>query len=790
MDSQDYENVPLRIQSIYDTCPPEEQQYLIRILEELSETGVSPTYDTLWLQDYKELPVDLDTFLCDERYLGATTDNGNAIYPYWKSAMHDVFDAGNKYVQVVFTGATRIGKTSTAITCAAYMLYRMMCLRDPQKFFQKKEVSQFSLLFFNLTLDLARSVAYREFNDTLKLSKWFNQHGTFSKSERNFYYIPEGGKIVVEAGSDVSHSLGKQVFCLVGTTEVYTTTGTYTLEQLASIQRKSRWKTFYSSDGRTIMPEDRPSAVVETKRVKHTYKVYVDDTHYVEGTPEHELMLLDGSYVRMDDIDEGDILFGICDDGDRNIKVVKVTEAFYTTSVPVYDVIDCRLNHNFTVKLGDTYIVAHNCAVLDEVNFAKSGVKDVNKAKGRIKEIFDSVVARVEGTFRQQGEVYGKIFAVSSKKTDSDFMEDHVQQQLSAGNEHLISFDKPQWEVLPEDQFSPERFYIAVGDRHRKGFVVTDDSDDALDELRDQGYQLMKVPIDMKSNFIADFDISLRDLAGIAVPGAMSFITQEVIDQCIGNRRSPFYQEILEIGTKDRYCIEEFFHMEVIDKSLLHCPMFIDVDLSLNDDKTGISGVSLTCRKDIENDEGKIVSLPSFTHVFSVAIKAPTGDKIPYSKITAFILWLRKQHFNISRCSRDQYQSEYMGQLLEAQGFTVDKLSVDRTADGYMAFRDVLMDQRIDLLDHQLLQDELIHLQRDGLSGVPDHPLGMSKDCADSLARATWNAIKNNSGIEVPRKSVAKAIQTINNPGRKKVVTKSDNLENLFPNLYPNSRRR
>lgn len=634
----EYESLPIRIQQIFDTCRDDEKHYLIQILQELSETGSSPTYDTLWLQDYVELPVDLDTFLCDDYYLGQTNRNGAAIYPYWKNSMHDIFDAGNQYVECVFTGATRIGKTSTAITCAAYMLYRMMCLRDPQAFFQKKEISQFSLLFFNLTLDLAKSVAFKEFNSTLAMSPWFLNHGQMSRSLKDPVYIPEGGKIVIEAGSDVSHSLGKQIFC----------------------------------------------------------------------------------------------------------------------------------------------------CVLDEVNFARSGVKDIQKAKARIKEIYDSAVARVEGTFRQQGEVYGKIFAVSSKKTDSDFLEDHVSQQLAAGNEHLISFDKPQWEVLPPDQFSPERFHIAVGDRHRKGFVITDDSEEALDELRDQGYQILEVPIDMKTNFIADFDISLRDLAGISVPGALSFITQDIIDQCIGDRRNPFYQEMLEIGTKDTYTIEEFFHTEFVDKSLFYAPMFIDVDLSLNDDKTGISGVALTGRKDIKGDDGKVTSLPSFTHVFSIDIKAPRGDKIPYSKITAFILWLRRQHFNIERISRDQYQSEYMGQLLEEQGFTVDKLSVDRKPDGYNSFRDVLMDQRIDLLDIQELQDELIKLQRDALSLVPDHPIGGAKDMSDSLARATWNAILHNSGISVPRKSVAKAIATVNKP---KYTGNSQNLQNLFPNLYPNRRR-
>ena len=124
-------------------------------MQELSDTGESPTYETLWLQDYVEIPVDLDTFLCEDEYLGLTNRNGDAVYPYWKIAMHDIFDAGNQYHECIFTGATRIGKTSTAITCTCYMLYRLMCLRDPQKFFNKKEVSKFTISFFNVTKDLA-----------------------------------------------------------------------------------------------------------------------------------------------------------------------------------------------------------------------------------------------------------------------------------------------------------------------------------------------------------------------------------------------------------------------------------------------------------------------------------------------------------------------------------------------------------------------------------------------------------------------------------------------------------
>ena len=606
-----------RIYKIYKSSPKPEQEFLRKILEEIAMFGYSDTYSNVWLSDYKEIPVDIETFLSSEEYLGLATREGEAIYPYWWNVFHDIFDNGNKYEECIFTGATRIGKTSTAINCAAYMLYRLMCLRDPQAYFHKKDVSKFSIMFFNITKDLASGVAYREFNDTLKSSPWFREHGSFSKSEQNFYYIPEGDKIAIDFGSDASHGLGRQIFCVI----------------------------------------------------------------------------------------------------------------------------------------------------IDEANFRKAGIKDINKAKQYMMDMYNTLSARVKGTFRMHGEVYGKLFVVSSKNTDSDFIEEHVQRQMSSGaGEHMYVSDKPQWEVLPPRMFSSDKFYIAVGDRYKKGFVVPDNQSDevALEELRSQGYLILNPPIDMRPEFVADFDIALRDLAGISVPGAMSFISQSVIDKCLNlERRCPFYQDILQIGTQDSHTLEEFYHIEHISQFLKY-PTFIHLDLSKNTDRTGISGIAVTGRKDIQTLDGKTISQPTFTHLFSIAIEAPKGDRIPYAKITAFICWLRLRGLNIFKISRDQFQSEYMAQLLEAQGFEVNNISLDRTPDGYLGTRSILSEQRIDMLDHKLLQDELIHLQRDSVTGKVDHPVFLSKDVADSFAGALWNATLSNPGVTLGAKSTAGIIASIN----------------------------
>jgi len=764
-----FDDIPEKIYKIYHSCTPDEQKILMQILKELSDSdmGYSPTYTDIWLADYKEIPVDIDTFLNDDLYLGRTNRNGAAVYPFWRNELHTVFDAGNKFYEWILTGATRIGKTSTFNSGMAYMLYKLMCLRNPQAFFGKKDVTQFSVLFFNLTEELARGVAFREFNDTIAASPWFLQNGRMSSSKENSYYIPDGGKVSIDFGSSYAHGLGKHVYCLIAETSVLTKDGYKTLGELAK-KKTAVEIAQYDPAGRV---EFSKAKVQCTKLTHITVKLTLEDGSCIEGSKDHLMLTSLNKYKSLSDFAVGEAL--LCYQS-KPVKVTATKVVLHTREpVQLYDVIDIKPHHNFIIK-DKSHFISHNCCAMDEINFSQAGIRDVTKAKTRMREVYNVLSTRVKGTFKHGGEVFGKIFAASSKRSDSDFMEDYIAEQMAAGAaEHMHVSGAPQWEVLPPGTFSEKKFYIAVGDRHHKGFVVPDNqtSEEDLNALKQQGYALMTPPIDMRSDFVADFNVALRDLAGVAVPGSMSFITQELITACITKkRRNPFHQDILEIGVHDSYSIEEFFHIEDITPEIKAAGLYIHLDLALNTDRAGISGAGIIGRKDVEvtvpGQESKTMSLPVVGHGFSIAIQAPRGDKIPYDKILKFILWLRKIGLHIHVVSRDQFQSEYMGQLLDTNGFKEEKISLDRTPDGYECLRSLFAEQRVEMLDVQLLQDELIHLQQDAISRRVDHPTGSGKDVADSFAGAVWQAIKYNEGILVPKTKIASAIRNVNATNR------------------------
>jgi predicted phosphatase len=245
------------------------------------------------------------------------------------------------------------------------------------------------------------------------------------------------------------------------------------------------------------------------------------------------------------------------------------------------------------------------------------------------------------------------------------------------------------------------------------------------------------------------------------------------------------------ISAKDNKTIEEFFHLEVVPKILLSRIMNIHLDLSETNDRTGITGVCVDGSKIVTDFDGKKIQMPFFREVFSVGIEAPHGDRLSFQKVINFLMWLRKQGFTIGTISTDQYQSSYMREVLNAQGFITSKVSVDSSDEPYIGLRSILYDQRIELVRNELRDDELIHLQR--VNNKIDHPTTMnggkkgSKDISDSLAGACYTLTTEHVVSAPAPKSVISAMAAVNKPRSSKQGTLP-----MFPminNFNPNRRK-
>ena len=125
---------------------------------------------------YKEVPVDIMTFLCDDLYLGKSTSNGRAIFDVWKLKLREMFSDDEKFI-IVLTGAIGIGKSYIASIGVAYVMYKILCLRDPWQFFKLADSGKFNISFFNLTKTLSASRGFQNIHNLLLRSPWFLTKG-------------------------------------------------------------------------------------------------------------------------------------------------------------------------------------------------------------------------------------------------------------------------------------------------------------------------------------------------------------------------------------------------------------------------------------------------------------------------------------------------------------------------------------------------------------------------------------------------------------------------------------
>lgn len=142
--------------------------------------------DNLYKLYYREKPAPILQFIEDPYFLGKSTNFGKAISPIWKQNLKEIFYDDSKYL-VVFTGAIGTGKTTAAIIGIAYVIYRLMCLKDMWSYFELSDSGKASVSFFNLTKSLSHSRGFRLLQMYLLESQWFWDHGGVLRGSKDKY---------------------------------------------------------------------------------------------------------------------------------------------------------------------------------------------------------------------------------------------------------------------------------------------------------------------------------------------------------------------------------------------------------------------------------------------------------------------------------------------------------------------------------------------------------------------------------------------------------------------------
>lgn len=194
----------------------EERKYALEILKEISKNGTSEKLTNLINSDYKEIPVDIITFIKDRRYLGNawhSPDGTCKLYEYWEEKLKQLFPDAytTSYNNFIESGARGLGKSEIAVTVGLYLMHRIMCLKDPRMFFNLKPTENIAFAFMNITLSLSEDIGITKFQATVKESPWFIQRGTMTRRNNMPYWVPpEPINIII--GSQSSHVIGQSIY--------------------------------------------------------------------------------------------------------------------------------------------------------------------------------------------------------------------------------------------------------------------------------------------------------------------------------------------------------------------------------------------------------------------------------------------------------------------------------------------------------------------------------------------------------------------------------------------------
>lgn len=190
----------------------EERKAVLQILNEVSTEGSSHKYHEILYSDYEEIPVDILTFIKDYRYLGKAwhlSDGECKLYPYWESKLKELFpdNITTSVNNLILSGARGLGKSEIAITVMLYIMYRVMCLKNPLEYFGLKPTEKIAFSFMNITEALAYDIGVSKFQNTIQMSPWFMERGTMSGKKDLVWNPPSYINIII--GSQPRHVIGQ-----------------------------------------------------------------------------------------------------------------------------------------------------------------------------------------------------------------------------------------------------------------------------------------------------------------------------------------------------------------------------------------------------------------------------------------------------------------------------------------------------------------------------------------------------------------------------------------------------
>jgi hypothetical protein len=256
----------------------------------------------------------------------------------------------------------------------------------------------------------------------------------------------------------------------------------------------------------------------------------------------------------------------------------------------------------------------------------------------------------------------------------------------------MLGFWLAEWEMRPE-KYSGETFQFAG----------------------------INLPIEHKNEFNKDPEGFLRDKAcAMGYTRGKFFRMPYKIDECFklahnGGFRNPLDEDgRFTSAIKGRDGVKYFMHG---DASYNHCAYYI-------------------CLGHREGDSVVVDILRGFK-------PSSQMGEIDVEKVKEFVLSVLDMFPNLELFTYDTWAAADLKQAIDKRGKRTDNLYILKQQ--YEFLKEMIYAGKLKCFHHSELMDELKGLELIG--DKVDHPVGGSKDCADTVAGVVWNCMMGDSGV-------------------------------------------
>jgi len=683
---------------------------------------------------FDEIPVDAETFVSSPDYMNFPPISNYQLEMikastqiYFENTLYEFLEPeearkrwSQTFNEAIVVWGKGAGKDAMSELACCYIVYQIMCLKDPQGYFNKPPGDYIDIMNIALNAQQANNVFFKGLKQRLKNAPWFEGKYDPKQGEIEF-----DKSIRIISGHSESESLeGYNVIaCFAKETKILTSSGFMEIGGLVDREVEILTKNAAGDAEWRYAPinsfgmQKLMKITLASHRRKSEKVIYATPEHkwFVKTSPMYPTPGFFPPVFETKttaELEPEDRLNTLYPSGqmNKNWWVVSVEET------DRYEEVFCATvegTQNFVI---DGYIWTSNC-VLDEIaGFDSSTATGVAK-KVTAESTYKMHRASVSSRFGR----HGKMILLSFPRHKTDYImqkyDDAIAEKIVEKRSHTFYKDPELPPNTPGNDFTIEWNEDHILSYKAPGIYAIKRPSWEVNPTKDiEDYQ-------------QDFFLDTPDAMGrfAADPPDMVnafFHSLEAIDEALSGEdgvtaEGQFLSRFKPDPTKEYY---------------------MHVDLAEVHDRCVVSMAHVESFKQTELFGQRYETHP-FVVVDCIRAWFPTAnDPMDFAQVREFILDVRSRGFNIRKVSFDQWQSRALMEELENRDIDTERQAINDSE--YTDFKLMVHAQEVQIPRNMHLREEMIKLTRNKKGKIMQPP-GGHNDHVDAVAGATLLAVKH-----------------------------------------------